>query len=176
MELFWGQGYGATTPQQLAERLQIGKGSMYAAFGGKRELYEIALRRYLDLQVRTVGAMLASPRPAKDVLRRVLRHLVKTDLEKPDRRGCFATNSAVEFGRTDQGIAEHLLAMFGGIETAFRDLIERGQREGDVRPELHPADTASMLLNTTIGLHALARVEPGRARLLRIVDATIDLL
>lgn len=31
---------------------------MYHAFGGKRELYDLALRRYLDLRVETVGAML----------------------------------------------------------------------------------------------------------------------
>lgn len=176
MEVFWGQGYRATTPQQLAERLQIAKGSLYHAFGGKRQLYDLALQRYLELRVQTVGAMLESPGPAKDILRRALQYMVETDLERPDRRGCFATNSAVEFGRIDEVVTAQVLHLFGRTEAAFRALIERGQRDGDIRPELDAADAASMLLNTATGLHVLARVEPGPKRMLRVVDATLDVL
>lgn len=176
MDVFWGQGYSATTPQQLAERLQIAKGSMYHAFGGKRQLYDLALRRYLDMRVEFVGAMLNSAGPAKDILRQVLLYLVDTDLERPDRRGCFATNSAVELGRVDEDVTHRVLDLFGRTEAAFRDLIERGQRDGDIRSDLNAADAASMLLSTATGLHVLARVDPGPERLLRVVDATLALL
>jgi TetR/AcrR family transcriptional repressor of nem operon len=176
MDVFWSQGYSATTPQQLAERLQIAKGSMYHAFGGKRQLYDLALQRYLDMRVESVGAMLESPGPAKAILRRTLLFLVETDLEQPERRGCFATNSAVEFGRIDEEVTGRVLDLFDRTEAAFRALIERGQRDGDIRPELDAAGTASMLLSTATGLHALARVEPGPERLLRVVDATLELL
>ena len=176
MDEFWCRGYGATTPQQLADHLKIGKGSMYNAFGGKRQLYDLALARYLDTRVQFVGTMLESPGPAKDVLRRALLYLVEADLERPDRRGCFATNSAVEFGRIDTEVTDRVLDMFGRTESAFRALIERGQRDGDIRPELDAANAASMLLNTATGLHVLARVDPGPERLLRVVDATLESL
>lgn len=176
MDVFWGQGYAATTPQQLAERLQIAKGSMYHAFGGKRQLYDLALQRYLDTRVQSVGAMLEGPGPTKEILRQALCYLVESDLERPDRRGCFATNSAVEFGRIDEEVTAHVLDFFGRTETAFRTLIERGQRDGDIRPELDAAETASMLLSTATGLHVLARLEPGPERLHRVVDATLQLL
>ena len=176
MDVFWGQGYGATTPQQLVERLQIAKGSLYNAFGGKRQLYDLALARYVELRVKSVGAMLDNPGPAKQVLRQALRYLVRADLERPERRGCFATNSAVEFGRIDEDVTDRVLDFFARTEGAFCALIERGQREGDIRPELNASDTASMLLSTAIGWHVLARVESGPKRLLRAVDAAVDLL
>lgn len=176
MELFWGRGYGATTPQELAERLQIGKGSLYHAFGGKRQLFDRALRRYLDMRVETVGALLQDPGPAKDVLRQALLYIVETDLELPDRRGCFATNSAVEFGRMDPQVTDQVLELFSRTEAAFNTLIERGQRDGDIRPELPAAAVASMLLSTVTGLHVLARVESGPDRLLRAVEATLAVL
>jgi TetR/AcrR family transcriptional repressor of nem operon len=102
--------------------------------------------------------------------------MVETDLELPQRRGCFATNSAVEFGRIDPQITDQVLEMFTRTETAFYTLIDRGQREGDFRPELPAADIASMLLCTVTGLHVLARVEPGPERLLRAVEATLAVL
>ena len=176
MDVFWGQGYLATTPQQLAERLEIAKGSMYHAFGGKRQLYDLALRRYLDMRVGSVGAMLDSPGPAKETLRRVLLYLVQTDLERPDRRGCFATNSAIELGRIDEDATRRVLDFFHRTEGAFRQLIERGQRDGDIRTDLEAGDAASMLLSTATGLHVLARVDSGPERLLRAVDATLELL
>lgn len=176
IEVFWGQGYGATTPQQLAERLQVGKGSLYHTFGSKRRLYDLALRRYIDMRVQSVGSMLESPGPAKEILRRALVYLVETDFERPDRRGCFATNSAVEFGRKDEEITDRVLDLFSCTEAAFRVLIERGQRDGDIRPDLDASDSASMLLSTATGLHVLARVESGPERLHRVVDATLELL
>ncbi|MDA2892392.1 TetR/AcrR family transcriptional regulator [Mycolicibacterium sp. BiH015] len=176
VDVFWGQGYGATTPQQLAEQLQIARGSMYNAFGGKRQLYDRALRRYLDMRVEAVGALLNSPGPAKEILRRVLLYLVEADFERADRRGCFATNSAVELGRIDEDVTRGVLELFGRTEGAFRELIERGQREGDIRADLDAADVASMLLSTATGVHVLARVDSGPERLLRAVDAAVALL
>jgi TetR/AcrR family transcriptional regulator, transcriptional repressor for nem operon len=176
MDVFWSQGYGATTPQQLADRLHIAKGSLYNAFGGKRQLYDLALARYLETRVHSVGAMLNAPGPAKVVLRQALLFLVRSDLEQPERRGCLATNSAVEFGRIDQDVTVRVLDFFARTEGAFRALLERGQREGDIRSELDAADTASMLLSAAIGWHVLARVESGPKRLLRAVDAAVALL
>lgn len=176
VDVFWGQGYGATTPQQLVEQLQISKGSLYNAFGGKRQLYDLALTRYLESRVHSVGTMLAEPGPAKDILRQALRYLVDSDLERPDRRGCFATNSAIEFGRVDEDVTGRVLDFFGRTEVAFCALIERGQREGDIRAELNAADTASMLLSMAVGWHVLARIDAGPERLLRALDAAVDLL
>lgn len=176
MDTFWSQGYLATTPQQLADRLQIAKGSVYHAFGGKRQLYERALHRYLDMRVETVGALLDSAGPAKDVLRQALLFLVHADFERPDRRGCFATNSAVELGRVDDDVTRRVLDLFARTEEAFRQLIERGQRDGEIRADVTSADAASMLLSAATGMHALARVDPGPERLLRAVDAAVALL
>ncbi|WP_411088904.1 TetR/AcrR family transcriptional regulator [Streptomyces sp. 061-3] len=176
MKVFWRQGYGATTPQGLADTLRIGKGSLYNAFGGKRQLFDLALRRYLDLQVAAVTAWLESSGPAKERLRNALHFLVESDLADPDRRGCLATNSAVEFGRADEAVAAQVRGLFDRTESTFQGLIEEGQCTGEIDPGRDAKALASMLLNTITGMHVLARIEPGPGRLLRVVDATIDLL
>ncbi len=92
MQVFWRQGYAATTPQDLVDALGIGKGSLYHAFGSKHALFELALRRYRDSQAVAVIELLDGEGPVKDRLRAALRMLVEMDLTDPDRRGCMAVN------------------------------------------------------------------------------------
>ena len=126
IDVFWAQGYGATSPQQLADRLRIGKGSLYNAFGGKRQLFDLALRHYLDLRVTGLTYWLEATGPAKDLLREALLFLTKGDLGNPDRRRCLATNSAVEFGRLDEAVATQVRGLFDRAESVFELLVARG--------------------------------------------------
>ncbi|MCH8886618.1 MAG: helix-turn-helix transcriptional regulator, partial [SAR324 cluster bacterium] len=43
MELFWLHGFNGTSTQALVEHMQINRYSLYAEFGSKQRLYEVAL-------------------------------------------------------------------------------------------------------------------------------------
>jgi len=43
IELFWLNGYEATSTEQLLDKMQINKGSLYHAFGNKRQLFQQAI-------------------------------------------------------------------------------------------------------------------------------------
>ncbi|MET3721309.1 MULTISPECIES: TetR/AcrR family transcriptional regulator [unclassified Arthrobacter] len=176
MDVFWRQGYASTTPQGLADALGIGKGSLYNAFGGKRQLYDLALQHYLEAQRAVLASWLEAPGPVKERLRSALTFLVETDLADPHQRGCLATNSAVEFGTADKEVASRVGNLFDYTEQAFASVIIEGQATGELRSDLDAGAVASMLLNTVTGLHALARVDHGDGRLQRVVGATVDLL
>lgn len=176
MDVFWRQGYAGTTPQDLVDALGIGKGSLYNTFGGKRQLFELALQRYTDQHVEAVTATLEQPGPAKELLRTALHLLVGAHAADPAHRGCLLINSAVEFGMPDDVVVRHVHHLFRRAESAFEALLVRGQCAGQIRRDLDPRAAASMLLNTVTGLRVLARVEPGSDRLRRVVDATVDLL
>lgn len=48
--LFWTKGYAQTSLNDLEEGLQVGRQSIYGAFGGKRELFVKTLDRYTGEQ------------------------------------------------------------------------------------------------------------------------------
>src|SRR6201992_4433756 len=48
LELFWEQGYDGTPVQALCRAMDLQPGSVYAAFGSKRDLFAAALRRYTE--------------------------------------------------------------------------------------------------------------------------------
>lgn len=47
-ELFWTQGYEATSISDLEERLGVGRQSLYDTFGDKRRLFLRAIERYTE--------------------------------------------------------------------------------------------------------------------------------
>jgi len=63
--VFWGKGFGGTTPQDLVEALGICKGSLSNAFGSKHELFTRVLRRYADEQATALTEFLTAPGPAQ---------------------------------------------------------------------------------------------------------------
>ena len=46
MLLFWRKGFAMTSMSDLCEAMGIRSPSLYAAFGNKRRMFELALRRY----------------------------------------------------------------------------------------------------------------------------------
>ncbi|MET8410578.1 TetR/AcrR family transcriptional regulator [Streptomyces sp. NPDC005195] len=176
MEVFWRKGYASTTPQDLVDALGIGKGSLYNAFGSKRRLFEQALRRYRDRQASVMLQALEESGPAKVRLRNALEALVRTDLADPDRRGCMAVNAAAEVVRTDEVATDLVRRAFGRIESAFRAVIEEGQRSGEISPGRDSAGLAAMLQNTAVGLRLAVRVAEGPERPARIIDAVMESL
>ncbi|MER5782861.1 TetR/AcrR family transcriptional regulator [Streptomyces mobaraensis] len=174
MEVFWSKGYAATTPQDLVDALGIGKGSLYNAFGSKRELFERALCRYRDSQALALIELLEAGGPVKERLRRTLRLLAEMDLADPGRRGCMAVNTAAELGGRDEEAVALVRRMFDRTEDAFRALIEEGQRAGELAAGRDAQGLGSLLLNTVIGLRLMARVADGPERLDRVIDTVID--
>lgn len=60
VELFWRKGYEATSIQDLVEAMGIQRGSLYAAFGSKQDLFLAVLDRYGDVVVRKLLEILES--------------------------------------------------------------------------------------------------------------------
>ena len=50
MEVFWAQGYEATSVQDLLEAMGINRGSMYDTFGDKHTLFVAAIEHYSQVK------------------------------------------------------------------------------------------------------------------------------
>ncbi|MEV0028743.1 TetR/AcrR family transcriptional regulator [Nocardia sp. NPDC050793] len=175
-EVFWRKGYADTTPQDLIDALGIGKGSLYNTFGSKRALFERALEHYRDNQAAALTGLLDRPGPAKERLRTALRLAAEANLADPDRRGCFAVNTAAALGGADAEATASVRRMFDRTESAFEAVIEEGQRAGEIDRGRDPKATASMLLSTLIGMQVLSKTAEGSERSMRTIDAVIDSL
>src|SRR5438270_921931 len=88
LQLFWTKGYEGTTLDDLTAAMGINRPSLYAAFGGKEQLFRRALARYVAGPAARLGAALAAE-SAREVAFRILRFYADAAGD-PDRpRGCL---------------------------------------------------------------------------------------
>lgn len=176
MDVFWVGGYAATSTQDLCAGTGLARSSLYNTYKSKRELYEQALRRYSERTRAEQAELLAQEGPVREVIRGFLLRAVDAQLADPARRGCLALNAAVELGDADAVVADLTRTDFDAIVATMRELIERGQRTGEIAAERDSEALARLVHAALTGIHVVGRVAEDRTRLTHVVDALIDSL
>jgi len=176
MDCFWRDGYEATSVRDLASRMGITGTSLYNAFGDKRSLFRLVLRRYAERSTRERIARLEAALPPKEAVRAFVEEIVERSLDDSDRRGCLLVNSALEIAPHDPELGAEIAARLGEIEGFLFRAVSAAQEEGSVPPERDPADLARLLLGVILGVRVLARSKPQRDLLEGTVRPALDLL
>ena len=99
---FWHQGYAATSLDDLTRVTGLGKGSIYGAFGDKRNLFLAVLRVYADERVAHAREALHSEKSAIERLRALFRMPDKGKRSPAPCPGCFLFNSTTELALSRQ--------------------------------------------------------------------------
>lgn len=172
LDLFWRQGYEATSVNDLVEHLGIGKASIYATFGTKHELYLKALDRYVRTTDAQVVDELSQPGPALPAVRAIVLRFVEEILADQDQRGCLVVNSAVELPY-DAEVAERVGRSWNTLEVALTLALSRARAQGELAAHRDPRALARLLLAVLQGLRVLGK-GPSPAERLR--DAATEAL
>ncbi len=176
MEAFWAKGYAATSAQDLVERTGLGRSSLYNAFSGKHDLYERALRRYLEHNTEADVASLEGPGPVKERIRQLMLGVIDAELGDPGRRGCLAVNAAIELAGRDPAVTARVRRVFARVEDALTVALEAGQRDGEISGERSARALARFVLSAVYGLRVLGKTAEERGPLVEVVDATVGAL
>ena len=133
MHVFWHKGYEATSMEDLLVAMDINRGSLYATFGGKRELFLKAMDRYCSGGGIGSGiSILKEPGPALPLIRRFIEHMLEFGLSDPLRRGCMITNTVMELAPHEKDIASKVAGRLEMAEGAFFELLSRAKREDEL--------------------------------------------
>src|ERR1700754_4999201 len=161
LETFWKYGFDATSMQVLCNAMNMQPGSVYAAFGAKRDLFTAALRRYTEKVSADAIKRITSAPSGFQGLRNYFDHLIDAMVDGNRRWGCLITNSLVEFATRDPELAGMFALHLANLRAAFEAALARADAEGDLRPGAGP-DSAALLVAVVQGMNVLARSNPGR--------------
>jgi TetR/AcrR family transcriptional repressor of nem operon len=175
MLLFWRKGYEATAMSDLVEELGLGRGSIYAAFGDKHQLFVRALSRYLGRQDTLLTTAFDADGPALAQLRAVLDRLLSADAACGNA-GCFSVNSIAELLPRDEEVARLAQRSLRVAEETFTRQLERAARDGELSATVTPEAGARLLLTLVQGIQIVRKVDPDPARTAAGLDSAFALL
>ena len=154
---FWDAGYAATSLQDLMRVSGLGKGSLYAAFGDKHELFLRALRRYVASLDRALRRSVDDAPRAVDALRSFLLAPAGDPDGASARRGCFLANSTTALASADPAVAAEARAAYEGTTALLAESVAQAQVDGDLPASADPVATARALLAAQQGLTFMGR-------------------
>lgn len=176
LDLFWERGYEATSVQDLVDHLGIGRGSLYATFGSKHELYLKALDRYLRSRDPDPIALLGRPGPALPAVRTLVRTYAEEAARDARRRGCMIVNAAMERVPGDPLVTRRVQASWRALERALAAALARARDQGELAADRDPAAIARYLLVVLQGLRVVGKAGPGAARLRDAAELALSVL
>ena len=174
MELFWEQGYEATSAQDLVDRTGLNRSSLYNTFGSKQELYLQALDHYCQQDGAMLDHLLEQSGSARSAIRQLLEQARPDAGEGP--QGCFVANAAVERAHRDQDARNRACEALSRMCDGFQALVEHGQAQGEIPTDRDPKATARLLTNTYFGLQTTAKLCLPTEVLNDVVDETLRVL
>ena len=157
MKVFWENGYEATSISNLIESTGINRGSLYNAFGGKRQLFTLSLLKY-DAEIRrdflAELEALDSPILAFETLFNALVQQAQNDTQP---KGCFLINTSIEIASHDNEAKDIVTQGFVEFEAFFRRGIEVSQARGEMPSILDAPSTAKALFSLVVAIRVLGR-------------------
>ena len=176
VEVFWAKGYEATSMQDLVDAMGIQRGSLYATFGNKQQLFLQSLERYGKVVVKQFLDILESKPSAIESIDEFFAQLVEHLLTAGPLRSCLVTNSAIERGLRDDATKQQVLHLLNALEKGFYNTLLRARDSGEISQNLDLKKVANFLTSSMQGLLVMGKVCSDRSVLEGINQVTLSIL
>ena len=175
MDVFWNQGYEATSLDDLLSAMKIGRQSMYDTFGDKKQLYLAALAHYADTGREALRRRLSTGPSALGAIGAFLQDVARSDAGQRER-GCLAVNAVAEFGKADPDIYAFTERSQQMTERIFAETLARARGQGELADGID-LDAAAHFIHTAIrGMRISAKAGASAAQLDATASFTIAAL
>jgi TetR/AcrR family transcriptional repressor of nem operon len=174
MRLFWEKGYEATSIEQIVCATGVNRASLYGTFGGKRELFDAALKRFQDHSEHELDRIAEGAAPGLAKIREVFRSVGRETLD--DARGCFVVNTLAELSVCNPDIARLGKSTRKHAEKFFEKQLREARDLGEIPPGRNPRALGCFLANALFGLRMIAKTQPEARVVQDIVTSTLATL
>jgi TetR/AcrR family transcriptional regulator, transcriptional repressor for nem operon len=175
IEVFCVKGYEAASTADLLEAMGMGKGSMYHAFGSKKELFHLAINRYVDEYLIQFEKDLNASKKPIELIKDYFRIVAEGKADE-HRKGCFLGSTVVGLAGIDPVMAKHASGKLKAIEELFFIYIRRAQMAGQLKTKEDPKILARQLITFWNGLNVTRRMYPDNRLLSEIIERELAFL
>lgn len=172
LRLFWRHGYEGTSLADLTNAMQINKPSLYAAFGGKEELFRKAVASYDEKYGNYFRDALAQP-TARLVAEKLMVAAILQSTRRGCPRGCLLVQGALASSESAEPMKKTLGKYRADAEAQIRARLERAIAEGDLAADADPSQLAHFIWTVNLGLAVQAAGGASKEDLAGVVAAAM---
>jgi TetR/AcrR family transcriptional regulator, transcriptional repressor for nem operon len=176
IDVFLSQGFEATAIKDIVGATNVHPGSLYNAFGNKKEIFMQALERFVEVSQFNLTLASAETAPPRAAIEKLFHDLI----ESTDQRGaagkCLISKAAMELGGVDEDITAWLSVVFEKSENLLCRLIERGQAAGEISSPRPARELAQFLTNTVQGMQLTSRFDGDKEKFQAIAKMALAAL
>ncbi|MGQ7957073.1 TetR/AcrR family transcriptional regulator [Pseudomonas sp. SP16.1] len=169
MQLFWSQGYEATSLQDLLLATGLSKSSLYESFGNKQSLFEAAFTRYFDSRAKQMRERLEQADSPLGFIRECLLSVLE-DARQSTPRGCMLVNVANEFSTGDPVVQPLIELATRRFRQVFEQAFEQAQDRGELSTIESPAALALYMHCAMSGLRTQTKSAVVQQDLRRVIE------
>ena len=176
LQIFWRQGYAATTIDSLAAAMGLNKPSLYNAYGDKQAIYRQALAAFSAQVENEVNTALSSSADIRKALQRFYQGAIAVYCAESPALGCFAICTATAEAVAHADIQDDLKTIIARLDELLAARFATARAAGQIASHHKPLDLARM---TQAVLHSLAvrsRAGESRAALTQLANQAVALL
>lgn len=168
---FWRQGYRATSVKDLEQATGLKPGSLYHAFGSKRELFLRVLDHYVSGVIQTrVSSYLEEDGPPLALLREFMTSAYAHVGPDSPSMACLLINTAIELGTEDAEVHTRVARGMKLVERGMARQLMRAQCAGEIGAQVDVRAAARQLAVTFQGILVASRMTTRRAPLYALTD------
>lgn len=172
MEVFWRQGFGATSMPQLAGSTGVLRGSLYNAYGDKQALFLKVFARYQARFLEAASKALTDPDLAQ-ALKAFFAYTIASMTQGTPPRGCLTTKTAIDETANSEPIRQALRDLLDSLEAL---LVERFASAEEQTLAMEVTAAARLVITLTRGIVIIERLYQDPQRLQDIADSLVDIL
>src|ERR1700722_9496130 len=174
MDVFWSDGFAATSLDDISAATGLNRPSLYGAFGDKRALYLQAYSQYRKRVNESFAPLFAAQEPLRVKVRRILTATLDLYLSGPGGpRVCVTVLSAASEAIADPDLHSLVGEAIDGTDRAFGRLFADARAAGELPEAADPRRLARVATATLHTLSIRARARIPRAEILPIIDDAV---
>ncbi len=168
--LYWKNGFHATSMRNLQEEIDMRPGSIYAAFGSKDGLFKETLRNYTDMGLAQLKQCRSEYNSPIEALKAFVRIQVIDTQDNAPNGMCMLAKTIGELTEENQNLIDMTRACLGEIANEFVKLFEEAQDKGELDKDKNSEDLASLVQIQIAGLRTYAKINDDKNKLDSLIE------
>ena len=168
--LYWKNGFHATSMRHLQEEVDMRPGSIYAAFGNKDGLFKETLKNYTDMGLAQIANSRRNTKSPIAALKNFVKSVVIESQKTAPNGMCMLAKTIAELTDEHEELIQVTKGYLREIECALKNLIEEAQSQGEINQDTDPSYLASHVQIQIAGLRFYAKTNNDKGKLESMID------